>query len=421
MTILDAYGNPIETETKALDLTNFPFDLLASPVLSGVSVTPQSALGVPAVANAVSLISGACGTLPLWIYREEGQGKVWASDHPASGVVSDQANDWTSSSDLRRQLATDALLYGDGFAAARRLKSGEVYELFRLQPGSVTVFYDSVTTEPLYKHQPQGGGASALDGRAQTNYAAQEAEQTYHWRDVIHVSAPLSVNGITGVAPIQAAREAIGLALVMEQHAARLFGQGARPSGILKFPDKLDKEVVKRIADSWQSKYVGSNSGGTAVVEHGGEFQPIIFNSVDSQFLELRSFAVTEVARAFGVSPVLIGDTEKATLRNSEEYNRQFLTYTLAPWLRNFESQYRRVFLSAEDRKTYSIEFDTSDLLKGDAATRGEFLAKMRSNGIFTANECRAYESLPAHKDGDTLESPHVQSGNAPTPQKEAA
>lgn len=418
--ILDHRGDPIET--KALDFSNFPADLLASPVLSGVSVTPQSALGVTAVANSIALISGACGTLPLWIYREEGQGKIWAKDHPASGVVSDQSNDWTSSSDLRRQLATDALLYGDGFAAATRLRSsGEVYELIRLQPGSVTVLYDSATGEPVYKHQPQSGGASTLDGRAQVSAVSRDPERTFSWRDMIHVSAPLSVNGITGVSPIQAAREAIGLAITLEAHCARLFGRGARPSGILRFPNKLDKEAVNRITDSWRARHGGNNSGGTALVEHGGEYQQITLNSVDAQTHEMRLLQTVEIARAFGVSPVLIGDTAKATLRNSEEYNRQFLTYTLAPWLRNFESQYRRVFLSSDERKTYSIEFDTSDLLKGDAATRGEFLAKMRSNGIFTANECRAYESLPAHADGDTLESPHVQSGNAPTPQKEAA
>lgn len=79
--ILDAFGVPIET--KALDANSFPLDLLASPVLSGVSVTPQTALNVPAVSNAVSLISGAIGTLPLEIFHEENGGKVSASDHPA--------------------------------------------------------------------------------------------------------------------------------------------------------------------------------------------------------------------------------------------------------------------------------------------------------------------------------------------------
>ncbi|MGD9541260.1 phage portal protein [Methylocystis sp.] len=102
-------------------------------MLAGVSATPQRALSRRE--NAVSLISGAVGSLPLplplALYREEGQGKVEATDHPAFEVIADAANDWTSSSDLRKQLAIDAMLHGDGFGLANRLPSGEVFELIR--------------------------------------------------------------------------------------------------------------------------------------------------------------------------------------------------------------------------------------------------------------------------------------------------
>jgi HK97 family phage portal protein len=422
--LLDKLG----LQTKALDFTTFPFDLLATPVLSGVSVTPQSALSVPSVSAAISLIAGAIGTLPLEIFREENGGKISAVDHPAYELVYSQPNEWTSSGDLRRRLATDALLHGDGFAVANRLSNGAVYELIPLQPGSVTVYYDSFTGEPLYKYQPQSGGASTLDGRTQVSAATREPERVYSWRDVIHVSAPISVNGITGVAPIAAAREAIGLALVMEQYAARLFGNGARPSGTLKvptgIPEKQRAAAIARMKASWESAHAGvGNSGKTAVLEEGTEFQQLALSSVDAQFLELRSFAVTEIARAFGVSPVLIGDTEKATLRNSEEYNRQFLTYTLAPWLRNFEGAYRRVMIPYDERKIYTVEFDTSDLLRGDVATRGEYIAKMRAAGVMSANEARAIEQLPSRPDGDELTNPYVQSPgkSGAAPQKEAA
>jgi hypothetical protein len=55
-------------QTKGLDASTFPTDLLSAPTLANVSVTPESALGVPAVINAVSLISGALGSLPLEIF-----------------------------------------------------------------------------------------------------------------------------------------------------------------------------------------------------------------------------------------------------------------------------------------------------------------------------------------------------------------
>ncbi|WP_457796639.1 phage portal protein [Methylocystis sp. S23] len=407
-------------EAKSLDANSFPTDLLAPSVLSGVSVTPQTTLSVPAVANAVSLISGAIGTLPLWIYRDEGQGKAVAEDHPAFDLVAYEANDWTSSSSLRTQLATDALLHGDGFAAVNRIGDGKAFEFIRLMPGSVTVLYEPATGEPVYRHQSQN--IATLDTTAQVRPASNaDTPRDYHWSDIIHVRAPLSVNGLTGVAPIAHAREAIGLAIVLEAYAARLFGNGARPSGVLSFEQKLDAAAAARIRDSWNAAHAGSASGKTAVLEQGGKFQPLALTSVDAQFLEQRQLQTVEIARAFNISPALIGDLSRATWSNLESSNRQFLQLTLLPWLRNFESAYRRVLLSPEERRTYSVEFDTSDLLRGDTAARGEFLAKMRSNGIFTANECRAVESLPAHEAGDSLESPHVQTAKATLPAKEAA
>ncbi|CAJ0861886.1 hypothetical protein AMST5_01438 [freshwater sediment metagenome] len=417
--ILDAFG----LQTKALTPDTWPADLLAAPTLSGVSVTPETALSVPAVANAVSLISGAVGSLPLTLYREDGQGKVEATDHPAFEVIADAANDWTSSSALRTQLAIDAMLHGDGFALANRLPSGEIFELIRLMPGSVVVFYDPNTGEPTYRHNPQAG-ASTLGVTAQATAASADTSHDYRYQDIIHVTPPLSVNGITGVAPIQHAREAIALALVLEQYAARLFGNGARPSGVLSFEGKLDKVTSDRIRDSWNSAHAGAASGKTAVLEQGAKFQQLALASTDAQFLEMRQFAIVEIARAFGVSPVMIGDASRATWSNAEQYNRQFLTYSLAPWLRGFEAAYRRVVLTPEERRSYSISFDTSDLLRGDSAARGEFIAKMRAAGVMTANEARAFEDLPAHAEGDTLINPFTQSGKptgSAAPQDKAA
>jgi HK97 family phage portal protein len=412
-------------EEKALTPDVWPADLLAAPTLAGVSVTPETALSVPAVANAVALISGAIGSLPLALYREEGQGRVEATDHPAFDVIADFSNDWTSSGDLRKSLAIDAMLHGDGFALANRLPSGEIYELLRAMPGSVMVEYDPATGEPVYTHNP-APGASTLGGTAQATIAAGNSSRRYHWSDVIHISAPLSVNGITGVAPIAHAREAIGLALVLEQYAGRLFGNGARPSGVLSTEQTLKPDAIERIATSWNAAHSGSNSGRTAILEGGAKFQQLALASTDAQFLEMRQFAIVEIARAFGVSPVMIGDASRATWSNAEQYNRQFLTYSLAPWLRGFEAAYKRVVLTPEERKSksYSIAFDTSDLLRGDSAARGEFIAKLRAAGCITANEARRFEDLPAHPDGNSLLNPFTTSGKptgSAAPQDKAA
>jgi len=374
--------------------------------LAGVSVTPDSAMRVPAVAAAVRLISEAVGTLPAKVYSENAEGdKEENSDHPAYFLVHDEANEWTSASQLRTQLTADALRFGNGYAFANRV-NGRVQEFVRLDPTQTTPKLDPVSGEPFYE---SGKGT---------------AKRIYAFADVLHIPAFIDGDGITGVSPVQMAREAIGVALALEAHAARLFGNGARPSGILKFSKKLDPETIKRIRESWQSAHSGDGAGRTAVLEDDGDFQALTFNSVDAQFAEMRHFQILEIARAFGVPSVLLMELDKASFKNAEELNLQFRTFGILPWLEKWKSAYRRVLLTREERATTSIEFIEDDLLRADTATRSAAYGQFRSMGVMTANEVRRLENLPPRPDGDELLNPYVQSAHAndnPKPSKDAA
>ena len=106
----------------------------AQPTYSNISVTPQTAMRVPAVSSAVTLISDAVGTLPVKLYVRNGKGKEADPAHPAftlahdeaNTLAHDEANDWTSAAELRTQLTRDALLHDNGgFALANRVGDRE--------------------------------------------------------------------------------------------------------------------------------------------------------------------------------------------------------------------------------------------------------------------------------------------------------
>lgn len=354
--------------------------------ISGASITPQSAMTVPAVKAAVELIATTVGSLPCKVYSKQG-GKQPDPEHPSYGLVHDDANAWTSASKLREQLTADALLHDNGgFAWANRV-NGQVVELIRLDPSLVTIESDSATSEP--------------------SYVVREATSArrYSYTDIIHIEAP------GGVAPIKHAREAIALALVLEQHTARLFGRGARPSGVLTVPGKLSADAAARIKASWQRAHGGSNTGGVAVLEEGTSFGTISLNAVDSQFEAMRRFQIEEISRAFRVAPIFLSEYGRATWSNGETMGQQFLSFTLLPWLRTWEAAYRRVLLNQADRAAFSIEFVVDDLLRADTATRAEAYAKFRAMGALTANEVRARENLPPIAGGDTLDNPYTSTG----------
>ncbi|MHA6692052.1 phage portal protein [Devosia sp. A449] len=372
--------------------------IFAAPSISGPAVTPQTAMRSTAVSCAVQLISKSVGTLPVKLFRRDGKGgKTAATDHPAHKLLHGEANPWTSSEGLRQQLTADALLHGNGYAYANRV-NGQVLEFIRLDPTTVQA-KTSATGEPVY-----------LSGSGRD-------QRTLSYRDVLHVPA-FSLDGLTGVSPIHLAREAIGLALTYEQHAARLFSRGGRPSGVLSFPNKLGEDVAKRVSTSWHAAHSGEQTGKTAVLEDGGQFQPLQFTSVDAQFIESRRLQIEEIARAFNVPATMLFELSNGTLANTEQMGQTFLTYTLRSWLSTWVWAYTRVLLEpGAERDELLIEFVTDDLLTVEFAARATAYQAYRSMGAITANEVRAGLNKPARPDGDDLASPYTTSNTTSTNQ----
>ncbi len=385
-----------EQKSAVVTYDNWGLDAFLAPAtLSNVVVNAQTAMRVPAVAAAVNLIAGAIGTLPARIVRTVDGSKETAIDHPAARLVATAANDRVSAGALRQRLALDALLHGNGVAFANRV-NGRVIEIVRIDPHAVSIQLDPMTGEAIYR-------------------STADKSRILDPRDVIHIPAPVSFDGVTGVSPIALAREAIGLAIVMEARAAKLFGVSARPAGVIEVPGNVGEEAIRRMGAGWRAAQEGAENGGkTPILHDGATFNPLTFSSVDAQFVELRKEQTVEIARAFGVPATMLFELSGGTFSNTEQQGRQFVTFTLAPWLSTFTDEFGRALLSDDERDDHAIEFDTGALVAVDTAARTDRIAKLRSAGVFTANDARRELGLPAHTDGDRLDSPHTTPGAAP-------
>jgi HK97 family phage portal protein len=369
----------------------------APNTIAGPAINAATALRVPAVFAATALLAGAVGSLPAKVFLSLPSGKTAASDHPAYRLVHREANDFTSAGQLRTRLTADALLHDHGFALANRADSGRVIEFIRLDPRSVTIKADERTGEPVYEHR------------------VGNVVWRYGYRDILHISAPLDM------APIKAGREAIGLASVLERHAAQLFGGGARPSAVLSKESKTgtDKDegpnVIVNMKKAWRSWQ--SNGNANPLVLDGWKYTPATMNSTDAQFLENRRFQTEEIARVFRIPPTMLFDLTRGTWSNTEEMFQTFLTLTLRGWLDAWEWAYARVLLTPEERdEGYYVEFVVDDLLTANAKTRATVYAQYRAMGAMTANEVRAGLNRAPLDGGDTLDNPNITPG-APTPE----
>lgn len=370
----------------------------AQPTASGAAVTATSAMRCTSVYASVKVLSESVAQLPLILYRRtEGGGKERATDHPLYPILHDLANPWTSSFDFRQFMQAALCLHGNCFAFINRT-NGRIAELIAIDPHAVTVETDETTMEPRYRVAGRNG-----------------ASRVYQRSEIFHLKT-LGTDPNIGLSPVGQAREAIGLAMTMEQHAARLFANGARPSGILSYAKSLGKEAMDRLRDSFSKAQSGSeNSGKTLILEDGMTWTANQFSSVDSQFLELRRYQIAEIARVFRVPLSLLQDLERVTHNNAESMGRQFLSLTLMPWLKAWEGAIHRSLLSPEERATYYAEFLPDDLARADFAARFEAYAKAITNGVLNPNEARAAENRPPYDGGEQFRLPmNTESATAP-------
>lgn len=360
----------------------------AGPTAAGKSVTPQTAMRCAAVYASVKVLAESVAQLPLHLYRRDGDAKERATDHALYALLHDAPNEWTSAAEFKQDMQTALCLHGNAFAFINRL-SGQVRELVQIPSDRVEVLTDRRTMEPSYR---------VLTG--------DDTTRIYGREDILHLRT-IGLEPNIGLSPIIQAREAIGLALVMEEHAARLFGAGARPAGVLKLERPITPDALNRIKESWADAHGGGeNSGKTAILEGGLDFKPIQFSSVDLQFQELRRWQIGEIARVFRIPLHMLQDLERTTHANAESMGRQFLTLTLSPWLELWEGAIKRSLLTPEERGQYYAEYQTDALARADLAQRFEAYAKAVTNGLLSPNEVRAAENRSPYPGGDQYRLP---------------
>lgn len=350
---------------------------------SGVVVTHDTALRVPAVAASVRTIAEACATLDCRVVQisEDGAETVDRT-HPANALIAAEANDWTSSFELIRQLVVDALTRDQGGMAWVNWLRGEPVEIIRYRPGIIAAEFDADGSgRPSYR----------INGRS------TPADQIIHVRSTFEKC------------PVTLCREAIGAALVMEQHASQLFGKGARPGGIIETPKPLGDEGSKKMLKGWKLSMEGSdNAGKTGILWDGAQWKQMTLSSVDAQFQQLRIFQLQEIARAFNIPSVLIGELSRATWSNSAEMQRLFLMLCLEPWLMALESAFNRALIAKEDRKRFAIRFERDDFSKVDLAVLATAMNSLVASRVLNPNTAREWLGLPPYKGGEDYANPNT-------------
>jgi HK97 family phage portal protein len=369
--------------------------------LSASAVTPTTAQSVSAVYACVQAIAETTASLPLILFRRGEDGdRARATDHSLYRVLHDQFNPEHNALEGREYMQACVLLRGNAYARIVRGYDGQVRELWPLNPDNVQV--RRTPSGLVYEHSKEGVLTRLLS------------------HEVLHLRHRLGDDGVLGVSPIAAARGVVELAIAENEHGRNTFTNGAKLLGVLKFPGKLKAEQRQSIATSWTSQYAGgTNSGRTAILEEGVDFQPLSMTLEDAEWIAARQFSVEEVARLFRCPPTVIGDLRNGNYSNSVEMARQFVTQTLRRHLVAWEQGIAAKCLTEAGRRTYFAEHQVEGLLRGDSANRAAFYSSGINDGWMLKSEARKLENLPAIEGLDDKASPsafETPKGATPAP-----
>ncbi len=373
--------------TRPLSAANILEWLGGTPSATGKRVSEEGALRLGVVYTCTLIIADGVASLPLPVYRRLGdREKERAVDHPAYPLLNRRPNPWMNAYTLRQTLQGHLCLWGNAFAEILRDGNGRLTGLFPLRPDRMSRPRLAASGDLLYPYTlPSGEGALLPSSR------------------VLHLRG-LSCDGLWGYSPVALQREAIALGLTAEEFAAKFFGNMANPSGVLQVKGTLSPEGATRLATSWQTRHGGlENAHRVAVLEEGVEWKQVGMPLQDAQFLEQRQFERSEIAGWFRVPPHMIGDVEKQTSWGTgvEAQTLGFVTFTLRPWLVNWEQQLSIGLLTEPEQARYFIEHLIEGLLRGDTAARQAFYTALLDRGVFSINDVRALENQNPVDGGD--------------------
>src|SRR5574340_1045 len=342
---------------------------------AGMTVTADTAMRVTAVFRCVSLRAQTLASLPLTVERNlPDGGHETDRKHPLFDKLAYQPNRWQTSFEWREMMEGHFCLRGKCYSEIVSNGGSGVSELVPLHPDHVFPF-------------------RAPDGKLAFKYHPLNAPERIILQDEMFFLHLMSSDGINAISPISLHRESIGLAMATEQYGARLFGNGARPGGILKMKGHLkDGEAAKRLRESWNETHGGvGNSHKVAILEDGMEWQQIGMTSEDAQFLETRGFQILDICRIFGVPPHKVAELTRATFSNIEHQGIEWATDTIGPQVCRWEQAMQRD-LFYNSRRTHSAMFDMDGLMRGDSTARAAFNASAVQNGYMSRNEVRRNE-----------------------------
>lgn len=343
---------------------------------AGMRVDGEGARKISAWYRGRAILASSLAMLPAHVYRRlpDNGGREVAANHPLEDVIHRKPCVGQDAYQWRQQGMFDVIDDGWFYAWIQDGKRGFVDELPRIDPKLVTP--RQIKTGPL-----KGRWSFAVRDE-------QTHQTTTHDQDEIFY-----LRGVDGKGILEYARESLGLGLVMENYAGRIFGKGTLNAGYIETPGSMpDDESMRRFAKQFITAVGDWHL--PKVIPFGAKFAtgPVL-DPDKAQMILSRKFSVVDIARWLGLPAHMLNEVDTAGVTGLEQKGEEFVTFNLGGWLSMWEFGMNDQLVLAP--QTYYVEFTREALFRANLVDRSTADVESVNAGIETADEIRVRRNLP--------------------------
>lgn len=338
---------------------------------SSTLINSETAFKINAVFSAVSLISDTVSTLPLDSYIRRDGARFAYRPRPAWVTKPDVD---TTKEAFYGSVIVSLLLDGNAFVRVFSNSRGEVTNLVVLNPTKVEI---------------------RRNGIGRVMFEVEGEDKLLTSEEVIFIPDVVRPGSIRGMSRVEALKDNFGLAMALENYAARFFGQGATTQGIIEYPHKLSQEQAEQLRESFDTRHKGwRKAHRTGILSNGAKYVQTSVDPEKSQALDARRMAVEDVARAFNIPPHLLGLPGTTSYASVEQNNLAWVTHCLRPIVQKLEGAFSPLLARSAGGENAFIKFSLDGLLRADINSRMNAFSTGLQSGFLTINDVRRFEDL---------------------------
>lgn len=337
----------------------------------------------------VRLVARSISSLPLKVFREEGDEEVQLDNHPVWDLLR-RPNEWESWKTWNDALWTYYFTAGNIYdLAAGDPDTPE--EMWLLRPDRVQIKLNRAGVL-VYEYQVDG------------------AKKDYDPSQIMHIKAFSPTSDFYGEPPTQSAAASIDQDNLAAGWNTALLGNQARPGMVLEAPEGMpplnpkQREDLRTEFDKMQGG--GPNAGNALILGGGFTAKEIGLTPKEMDWKQGRIMSQVQTALSIGVPPELVGIQGQKTFSNYQEARKSFYEETVIP-LADMEMAELTSFLGHRWSKlgpfTIAVDKNRVDALKESRDAMWERVGKAQDRGTLTINEARlelGFEPVPG---GDNI------------------